>query len=87
MSRNARSSALPSSPLRLLFRSRTLLSLACAGAALTATGCQKQQSVERKLPVMVTTQTVALADYAPRTSLTGVIAARTLNNLSFRVGG
>ena len=36
---------------------------------------------------MVTTQTVALADYAPRTSLTGVIAARTLNNLSFRVGG
>ena len=36
---------------------------------------------------MVTAQTVALADYAPRTSLTGVIAARTLNNLSFRVGG
>ncbi|WP_245523652.1 biotin/lipoyl-binding protein, partial [Mesorhizobium sp. M8A.F.Ca.ET.167.01.1.1] len=35
----------------------------------------------------MTTQTVALADYAPRTSLTGVIAARTLNNLSFRVGG
>ena len=36
---------------------------------------------------MVRTETVALADYAPRTSLTGVIAARTLNNLSFRVGG
>jgi len=36
---------------------------------------------------MVRTETVAMADYAPRTSLTGVIAARTLNNLSFRVGG
>ena len=32
-------------------------------------------------------ETVAITDYAPRTSLTGVIAARTLNNLSFRVGG
>lgn len=86
MSTNATSSALPSSLLRLFLRPRTLLSIACAGAALSATGCQKQ-SAERKLPVMVTTQTVALADYAPRTSLTGVIAARTLNNLSFRVGG
>ncbi|TGS10955.1 efflux RND transporter periplasmic adaptor subunit [Mesorhizobium sp. M2E.F.Ca.ET.209.01.1.1] len=87
MSRKATSSALPSSPLRLPCRSRTLLLLACAGAALLATGCQKQQAAEKKLPVVVTTQTVALADYAPRTSLTGVIAARTLNNLSFRVGG
>ncbi|WP_244619879.1 efflux RND transporter periplasmic adaptor subunit [Mesorhizobium sp. NFR06] len=49
--------------------------------------CQKQQAAEKKLPVVVTTQTVALADYAPRTSLTGVIASRTLTNLSFRVGG
>ncbi|TGT72237.1 efflux RND transporter periplasmic adaptor subunit [Mesorhizobium sp. M2E.F.Ca.ET.166.01.1.1] len=87
MSRNATSSALPSSPLHLLCRSKTLLLLACAGAAISASGCQKQQAAEKKLPVLVTTQTVALADYAPRTSLTGVIAARTLNNLSFRVGG
>lgn len=86
MSRNATTSALPSSPLSPLSRSNTLLLLAC-GAALLASGCQKQQAAEKKLPVMVTTQTVALADYAPRTSLTGVIAARTLNNLSFRVGG
>ncbi|MDG4873849.1 efflux RND transporter periplasmic adaptor subunit [Mesorhizobium sp. WSM4935] len=50
-------------------------------------GCQKQQAAEKKLPVMVTAQTVALADYAPRTSMTGVIAARTLTNLSFRIGG
>ncbi|RVD58331.1 efflux RND transporter periplasmic adaptor subunit [Mesorhizobium sp. M2D.F.Ca.ET.185.01.1.1] len=87
MNWNATSSALPSSPLRLPCRSRTLLLLACAGAALLATGCQKQQAADKKLPVLVTTQKVALADYAPRTSLTGVIAARTLNNLSFRVGG
>lgn len=86
MSRNATSSALPSSPPNLLSRSNVFLLLACA-ATLSVAGCQKQQAAEKKLPVMVTTQTVALADYAPRTSLTGVIAARTLNNLSFRVGG
>lgn len=87
MSRKATSSALPSSPHRHPFRSKTLLLLVCAGAAISAAGCQKQQAAEKKLPVVVTMQTVALADYAPRTSLTGVIAARTLNNLSFRVGG
>ncbi|RWA77428.1 MAG: efflux RND transporter periplasmic adaptor subunit [Mesorhizobium sp.] len=86
MSRYATSSALPSSPPSPLFRSNTLLLLACV-AILPISGCQKQQAAEKKLPVLVTTQTVALADYAPRTSLTGVIAARTLNNLSFRVGG
>ncbi len=87
MSRNATPSALPSSPRRPLSRPNILLLLACAAVTLSAAGCQKQQAAEKKLPVMVTTQTVALADYAPRTSLTGVIAARTLNNLSFRVGG
>ncbi|RWG87739.1 MAG: efflux RND transporter periplasmic adaptor subunit [Mesorhizobium sp.] len=86
MSRYATSSALPSSPPSPLFRSNTLLLLACV-AILPISGCQKQQAAEKKLPVLVTTQTVALVDYAPRTSLTGVIAARTLNNLSFRVGG
>ncbi|AZO56602.1 efflux RND transporter periplasmic adaptor subunit [Mesorhizobium sp. M8A.F.Ca.ET.057.01.1.1] len=60
--------------------------LACTALALLA-GCQKQEAADKKLPVMVRTETVAMADYAPRTSLTGVIAARTLNNLSFRVGG
>ena len=56
-------------------------------AQLLLAGCQKQEAADKKLPVMVRTETVAMADYAPRTSLTGVIAARTLNNLSFRVGG
>lgn len=83
MSKNASSSALPSSPLP--FRSGMLLLLACA--ALSIAGCQKQKAAQKRLPVMVATQAVTVADYAPRTSLTGVIAARTLNNLSFRVGG
>ena len=56
-------------------------------APLILAGCQKQEAAAKKLPIMVRTETVAMADYAPRTSLTGVIAARTLNNLSFRVGG
>ncbi|WP_407941728.1 efflux RND transporter periplasmic adaptor subunit [Mesorhizobium neociceri] len=56
-------------------------------APLVLAGCQKQEAAAKKLPIMVRTETVAMADYAPRTSLTGVIAARTLNNLSFRVGG
>ncbi|QND66927.1 efflux RND transporter periplasmic adaptor subunit [Mesorhizobium loti] len=86
MSRNATSSALQPSPSSLLpFRTTPIL--VCAIASLLLAGCQKQEAAEHKLPIMVRTETVALADYAPRTSLTGVIAARTLNNLSFRVGG
>lgn len=88
MSRNATLSVSPpsvktSSPLS--FPASAIL--ACAMATLSLAGCQKQEAAAKKLPVMVRTETVAIADYAPRTSLTGVIAARTLNNLSFRVGG
>lgn len=88
MSRNATSSASP--PLvkisNLLSFPTGVALFACTAALLLA-GCQKQEAADKKLPVMVRTETVAMADYAPRTSLTGVIAARTLNNLSFRVGG
>jgi RND family efflux transporter MFP subunit len=84
MSRNATSSA-PQPPASGLFSFSPLL-LACVAAQLLLAGCQKQEAA-KKLPIMVRTETVAMADYAPRTSLTGVIAARTLNNLSFRVGG
>lgn len=62
------------------------LVLACA-AMLLVSGCQKQEAVEGKQPVMVHVATAETADYAPTTSLTGVIAARTMNNLAFRVGG
>lgn len=86
MSRNATSSALQPSPLSLLpYRNASIL--AWAMASLLLAGCQKQEAAEHRLPVMVRTETVAIADFSPRTSLTGVIAARTLNNLSFRVGG
>lgn len=83
MSRNATSSA-PQRSSPLSFPS---VLLACVMVTLLLAGCQKQEAAEKKLSVMVRTETVAIADYAPRTSLTGVIAARTLNNLSFRVGG
>jgi RND family efflux transporter MFP subunit len=88
MSRNATSSApQPSVNTSSLLSFPTApVILACAMMPLLLAGCQKQEAA-RKLPVMVRTETVAIADFAPRTSLTGVIAARTLNNLSFRVGG
>ncbi|RWC90525.1 MAG: efflux RND transporter periplasmic adaptor subunit [Mesorhizobium sp.] len=87
MSSNVTSSVSPPSAKTLNLLSCPAASiLACTALALLA-GCQKQEAAEKKLPVMVRTETVAMADYAPRTSLTGVIAARTLNNLSFRVGG
>jgi RND family efflux transporter MFP subunit len=84
MSRNATSSA-PQTPASGLFSFSPII--VCAMAPLILAGCQKQEAAAKKLPIMVRTETVAMADYAPRTSLTGVIAARTLNNLSFRVGG
>lgn len=67
-------------------RRNTLVAVACALVILPA-ACQKQQAAENKLPIMVRTEAVKLTDYVSTTSLTGVIAARTLNNLSFRVGG
>lgn len=85
MSRNATSSA-PQPPAAGLLSFSPIL-FVCAMAPLILAGCQKQEAAAKKLPIMVRTETVAMADYAPRTSLTGVIAARTLNNLSFRVGG
>ena len=87
MSRNATSSATQSSVPSLLPFPTSPIIVACAALTLLLAGCQKQEAAAKKLPVMVRTETVTVADYAPRTSLTGVIAARTLNNLSFRVGG
>ncbi|KQU93778.1 acriflavin resistance protein [Mesorhizobium sp. Root102] len=86
MSRNATSSALQPSPSSFLpFRTAPIL--VCAVASLLLAGCQKQAAAEHKLPIMVRTAEVEISSYAPTTSLTGVIAARTLNNLAFRVGG
>lgn len=88
MSRNATSSVSPppaQAPRLLSFPAASTI-FACTAVLLLA-GCQKQETAAKKLPIMVLTETAAMADYAPRTSLTGVIAARTLNNLSFRVGG
>lgn len=64
---------------------RRLAFLGLATALLT--GCQREEAAVEKPLVVVRTEQVEFTDYAPRTSLTGAIAARTSNNLSFRVGG
>ena len=87
MSRNATPSVSPPSVKAAILSFPAASVLFAGAAAMLLGGCQKQEAADKKLPVMVRTVTVAVADYAPRTSLTGVIAARTLNNLSFRVGG
>lgn len=88
MSRNATSSAPQPShkdPGHLPLRTASTI-LACSLMTFLLAGCQKQAAAH-KLPIMVRTDEVRVSDYAPTISLTGVIAARTLNNLSFRVGG
>ncbi len=69
-----------------LFRSAAGVCIGILTLALLA-GCQKQEAAAARQPVLVTVAKVEISEYAPRTSLTGVIAARTLNNLAFRVGG
>src|SRR5690349_20492521 len=61
----------------------------CAAAlcALLIAGCQKQEQAAEPQLVKVRAPEVEFNYYAPAVSLTGVIAAQTLNNLSFRVGG
>lgn len=89
MSRNLRaSSVLP--PVFRVLAARFRAVWCLVGVVLLpplVSGCQKQEATARKLPIMVRTATAAVTDYQPTTSLTGVIAARTLDNLSFRVGG
>ncbi len=89
MSRNTISSALRPSVNASSFLSYRTASavLTCALATLLLAGCQKQEAAAQKLPIMVRAAEVKVSDYTPTRSLTGVIAARTLNNLSFRVGG
>nr|WP_292832707.1 efflux RND transporter periplasmic adaptor subunit [Mesorhizobium sp.] len=79
-------SAASSPPFRIHVRRLSALLMVCT-AALTVSGCQQKEAAAAKQPVMVHVATAEVTDYAPTTSLTGVIAARTLNNLAFRVGG
>lgn len=88
----------PDHPSPLSFRcrpqqsqnARTARHLGAAGLVLCAllAGCQKNQhAAAEQQAVMVRAQIIVFTDYAPTASLTGVIAAQTLDNLSFRVGG
>ena len=74
---------------RLSFQLRPVTAvLAIATLAALVSGCQRKDAAAApKLPVLVGTQQAEITDYADSVSLTGVITARTLNNLSFRVGG
>jgi len=73
---------------RLSFQLRPVTAvLAIATLAALVSGCQRKDAAAApKLPVLVGTQQAEITDYADSVSLTGVITARTLNNLSFRVG-
>ena len=65
---------------------KTPLSLFALCLALPLAACQKQEVAENP-PILVRAVEVKVSDFAPKTTLTGVIAARTLSNLSFQVGG
>ncbi|WP_110752880.1 efflux RND transporter periplasmic adaptor subunit [Phyllobacterium leguminum] len=63
--------------------------LACLGIiAASVSACERQgETAKGEDSVAVAVQTVRYVDFAPEITLTGAIAARTLTNLSFRVGG
>lgn len=64
---------------------RQMLLLAVPGLVLSA--CQDQQAPMEKAHVRVKAVDANPVNYAPVISLTGVIAARTESNVSFRTGG
>lgn len=81
MNVRARQSSIGHSCLHVL-----VVSLACT-ATLFVVGCQKKEAAGGKQPVLVRTVVAEVTDYVPKTSLTGIVTARTLNNLAFRLGG
>lgn len=60
----------------------------CALAALLLlTGCGPEAATDAKPPPLVRLESARTAPYVPKTSLTGIIAAAVVNDLSFRIGG
>lgn len=72
--------------LPAVFFGKTPLTLFALCLTLPLAACQKQAAAENP-PILVRAVEVKVSDFAPKTTLTGVIAARTLGNLSFQVGG
>ena len=66
-------------------RAATALLLVPGMAALS--GCEQRQAAPQKQPVRVRVAEAALEKYSPVYALTGIIAARTETNVSFRIGG
>lgn len=60
---------------------------ALAFSVLLLAGCQRQEPAAEPELLKVRAPTVEPADYAATVTLTGVIAAQTVGNLAFRVGG
>ncbi|MDH7796323.1 RND family efflux transporter MFP subunit [Beijerinckia sp. GAS462] len=58
-----------------------------AVAALALTGCQEKAATSQKQLLRVRAVDATLTDYTPTISLTGVIAARIENPISFRTSG
>lgn len=61
--------------------------LALLGSTLVLTACQGEQAPVVKQPLRVKAAEAMPTNYAPVLSLTGIIAARTETNVSFRTGG
>lgn len=67
---------------------RPQVPLLCTLAALMLlTGCGPEAAPEAKPPPLVRVESVRIAPDVPKTSLTGIVAAAVVNDLSFRIGG
>jgi RND family efflux transporter MFP subunit len=66
---------------------KRFLSAPMLALTLLAAGCGEQAPPAARAPVRVNYETVSLSEHIHKAALTGVIAARSASNLSFRIGG
>jgi len=73
--------------MRPVFASGRLKSILTSLALTTLAGCGQEAALPAKMPALVRTQVVQLADYGPVLAFTGEIRARVQSDLSFGVSG